>query len=888
MSLSPLRLAPEFSFTLYLLAALIAFFLAASASLEAEPLVDESPVAPARAEPGKQSYQSLEAYTVGITRLPITLAESPLPVDYFGREELRLASSRDVGTMIRDLTLSSGGSFNPQLTVGTAPGTTAVSLRGLGAENTLILLDGRRLLPFALAQNYFDSFVDLSSLPLSIIDHVEISKDGGSAQYGSDAAAGIINLHLKNYLYGSAADFRLSQSTQGDLGEVHFSAASGFEFGQWQGLLAYNGSRQDGINQDERSFSESSNQEPRGGQDKRSVAGPDPSLFFVLPFGPQLAVPDSAYADAAGLSPVVDPMTNAFNYNPYVSLIPESERHAAYLVAERPLSERILFRGSLLYSSAETQTNAPPPSTAMTGPLMVAAGNPYNPLAAPVLAFVRILEGPDKYQITTSQFVRALLEMEGRLDAGWEWESGLLAMRSLAELHSYNEVRRDLFQDALNSADPATAYNPFGEWTGGPNVGADQNAALIQGMLTETERSGSSQMLLGDLTLNGPLLEDSTLFGEVALAVGAEAWQERFKTENDPLDASGQTFSPTGAGVSGRRDVVASFAEMTIEPTPELLFLLAGRAERYSDFGGTVNPKLAASWLPDEKWSLRASWGTGFRAPSLSQLFSGTVSYPLGVYDPLQDRDIRPLVHVGGNDDLEPEVSETWAVGLDYQLWQSPEWEVQLGIDWSSVQIEDVILSDAQFILDHEANYPGAVLRDAAGAAQSVTALYENLGVRQTEAFDFSAELAWNYSDRTRLVSQTTATWLYQWKEQSAPGADWIDLAGYEYSKGRSYPEWRLRSTLRLEMPDWLLAATLNYIHDYKQFHPAVVRSKIEAWTGVDLLLEHQLNDALRIRVGVDNVFDAEPPFINYSPGYDWATHDATGRYVYLQFSYSR
>src|SRR5690606_34064762 len=135
------------------------------------------------------------------------------------------------------------------------------------------------------------------------------------------------------------------------------------------------------------------------------------------------------------------------------------------------------------------------------------------------------------------------------------------------------------------------AYNPFGTWTGGPLAGADHNGTVIRAMLTETRRQGTSDLILADLSATGPLPWLSRGTDPSRLALGIEAWRERFTTREDPLALAGKTLSPAGVGIDGARTGVAGFAEWLAPLLPALDLQLAGRVEHFSDFGTTANPQ---------------------------------------------------------------------------------------------------------------------------------------------------------------------------------------------------------------------------------------------------------------------------------------------------------
>lgn len=819
------------------------------------------------------------------SRTGVLAGDLPSPVVRFDAAEFDRAATSVLSEFLRNLPANGGGSFNEQYVVGTAPGTAAVSLRGLGPAHTLVLLNGRRLVPSGLAQEYTGSFVDVSALPLAVVRAVEIGKSGASAIHGSDAAAGVVNILTLDRLDQPQATFHYGQASHVDLGHRAIHAAAGFAGGPIRGVVAAGWSEQSGIRQGDRPFSASADQRPRGGLDKRSIAGPHPATLIQLQRPDQpLAVPAGPYSES-DLRQNPDLGQNAFDYNQHLSLLPDQTRTFAYSSTSLQLGEAYRLVVELIASGARTRTFTPPPSTAMTGPLPVAAQHPYNPLRAPVLAFMRFPDGPEKHEITRTALLRALVGLEGLLPGDWTWRGGILPMRSRSVVTAHNEVRRDRLAAALQATDPALAYNPFGAWVDGPLGGADHNARIYPELLTETRRRGTSDMLLVDLGASGPIHPPVPGIDSLRLAVGAEAWDEQFRTREDPLAVAGLTLSPAGVGIDGSRTVMAGYAE-ALATVSAVDLQGAIRAERYSDFGSTVNPKLAALVRPLPGLRLRAGWGTGFRAPGLPQLFSGTLAYPQGLFDPVTQRDIRPTVVIGGNPNLAPEKSRSHFLGAEWSLRRPSGIDLAIGIDWTALHLDRVILADPQHILSNEAAFPGMVERDATGAVTRVHSPYQNLAARRVEAVDLQLLASRQGPGKHRVDARLQATWLYRWMDQAEPGGRWTDLAGHTNLAGRSHPQLRGQAALAWSGARWSAAATLHALSSYTALpRPAdpAYRFKVDAWTSLDLQVGCALGQRTHLILGVRNLTDRQPPFADTSPGYDWAVHDPRGRMAFIQ-----
>lgn len=143
---------------------------------------------------------------------------SPSPVKVLTAAEIEKIGVATVSDVLQRMPQNNAGMFNESFLGGNSfsKGSASVSLRGLGPNATLVLLNGRRLASYGFAQNITDQFVDLNSIPLAAVERIEILKDGASALYGSDAIAGVVNIVLKKEFTGTEVTARIGNVTRGD------------------------------------------------------------------------------------------------------------------------------------------------------------------------------------------------------------------------------------------------------------------------------------------------------------------------------------------------------------------------------------------------------------------------------------------------------------------------------------------------------------------------------------------------------------------------------------------------------------------------------------------------------------------------------------------------
>ena len=312
---------------------------------------------------------------------------------------------------------------------------------------------------------------------------------------------------------------------------------------------------------------------------------------------------------------------------------------------------------------------------------------------------------------------------------------------------------------ALNDPDPATSFNIFG-------AGNDiNNPATIQSLLVTTTRNGESRLFDADVIVEGPLFKLPA--GQLATAIGLEYRYEQLKDRFDPFATGGGVIDLNSTSADGDRNVIGGFVEfyspivspeMTIPGINHLEAQVAVRADGYSDFGSTVNPKIALAWRPVPDWLLvRASFSTGFRAPSLVQSSTGSLTFSQDLQDTTrfavtgapEDESSSVQILSGGNPDLDAEDSDNFSTGIVFTPPTLPG--LTLSADFFRIKIDNAIASlDPQFILDNEADFPGLVVRAPASASDEalgipgnlllVNTQFQNLGFVKVQGVDATLE----------------------------------------------------------------------------------------------------------------------------------------------------
>ena len=851
--------------------------------------------------------------------------EGPQTVIVYDAKKIERTGARNLTEVLQRLPQNTAG-FSDSVNTGLSfsPGAAAASLRGLGIKSTLVLLNGRRVAPFPLPQNGTDSFVDLNGIPLSAIDRIEILKESASAVYGSDAIAGIINVILKSNYSGAEIETYYGNTTEKDAAEVRESMTSGFANEKFHLMVAGSYLHRNPLASVDRGFSNSADQRRNGGLDLRSVRG-NPGTFLITPTADfpdgVAAVPrgGNGRTNAPGFNaanyflPGILPdgnFRNRFDFNKYTELISESERWGGLMNFGYNITPHIEVFGEASYQSVKSVSRvAPtPPDSAGEG-LFVPATNPFNPFGEDVAFLWRAVEaGPrrDRVELDNYRYLGGVKFKD--LPKNWSAEAAFLYTESNVVDHSYaGFLSVAKTQAALNDTNPKTALNVFGDGFG------INNPATIKGLVVRPRNDGVAYIYSEDFKASGEVFDLPA--GPLKLAIGAEyreeALSQRFSV---PI---GTVVSTGGAGSNGDRDVRSLFYEFSIPVTSDkwnfpllrkLEFSIAQRFDDYSDFGDTTKPKFGFSWKPVKGLLFRGAYSEGFRAPSLPELFTGSVKSFDTVLNPRNGIATDVPITTGGNPGLQPETSYGYFAGLVADPPFIPG--LSISVDFFRIEQRNLINQpSAQFIVD---NFPGDVTYDSANNITNINSTFRNLGKAVTDGFDFDL----TYRIETRIGTFTLESefaFINSLEQVLIPGS-----ANREFVDTFSIPEFKMVNRLGYEKGGFGANLTVNYIDSYDDENGTVKSPirKVGSWTTVDLQASYEFDfmpddlpsyskdkggsgksskatvpgtltgwkkwlNGTKITVGCQNVGDVEPPFANAVEGYDTATADATGRFIY-------
>lgn len=855
------------------------------------------------------------------------VSDSPpfVPETIFNREAIERTGSRSLGDFFQTLPQNSGPTFTENQNDSLSPGGSAVALRGLGPDATLVLINGRRVAPYPFAQNGITAFVDLNSIPLASIQQIDILRDGASAIYGTDAIAGVVNVRFLEKYDGALVTIGYGNTTDTDTSEYRASLITGYtdENRGTELVVVADYFHREALLQSDRYFSLSIDQRRQGGSSFLSSVS-NPGTVFDPVTGDPLMVP----ADSDGTPEISEfrPGRTRFDRAPFQPLVPETERWGFTTRAKIRLAPAVDLFTEFGYRNIFTkQQLAPAPIEGDVEGISVPAANPFNPFSTDVVFRYRVTEAGPRVDEVDSDNYRAVAGLDIHLPGRWEFETAVLFSETDTEDTTFNNLSRSAVIAGLADTNPATSFNVFGA---GDNV---NNPATINSFLVNTTREGMSRIYGADAKMNGPLF--SLPGGELLTAFGMEYRHEDLDDHFDPFATSGGVIDLNFTSANGERDIVAGFAEfyapivsnaMAIPGIHKLEAQLAVRAENYSDFGSTVNPKIGLAWQPVPDWLLfRASWSTGFRAPSLVQSGTGSLTFSQELRDTRrfevtglpEDESSALQILSGGNPDLDAEDSENFSTGMVLTPPMIPG--LTLSADYFHIDIENSIASlDPQFILDNEADFPGLVVRAPPSASDITVGIpgnvllvntsFQNLGFVRVQGVDAMVEYITPKTPVGTFTLRMEAAYLDSFEQQSSEGEPVRELVGTFVR-----PQWRGRAQLGWRIGSFEAITTFNYIDSYEDL-PA--DRTVDYSTTVDVLLEYRFArpepvtvaadskadagkkmvesmtqtqrcdwlDGVAVRVGVRNIFDDPPPFANNVAGYPVPLEDPRQRFVFL------
>ncbi|MEF3082782.1 TonB-dependent receptor [Luteimonas sp. SMYT11W] len=829
-----------------------------------------------------QEAQTLDRVEVLGSRIQRSEAEAALPVLAITRQELEATGLTQVADVLREIS-ANGPALSLNTNNGNTSGNSSVNLRNCGANRTLVLVNGRRW----VSDNGLSGSVDLNSIPFAAIERVEVLKDGASALYGSDAICGVVNIQTRRDFDGAQFNANYGQYTDGDGARETYDFTLGGSTERFSGLLSMSYNKQEAISAGDREISAvplfgfpatvstPGRASPVGPYGNFTVAGRN---IILDPSRPGCLPNQVCTAATRGDFRNYNFLTDGYNFAPDNYLVQPQKSYSLFGQASYQLHDAVRFSTDVFYTNrtGEAQLAAQPLS-----PLTISSASIYNPFGTNISggAF-RPTDFPRVFgqEQDTWRFSAAL---DGFFDIGdryFNWDIGY----SYAENKQLQPKNGFYFSTRVNQATGPS----FIDSTGVARCGTP--TAIIAGCVPMNVMGGPNgftQEMYDWIAVNPKNVQKSTLEsvtanisgelfplpgGTAAFAFGLEHRKEFGSSEPDPLTAAGlvlgdNPFLPT----RGSYSVDEAYLELQVPLLSEVFLAkslelsLAARYSDYSTFGDTTNPKASFRWQVVDDLMFRGSWGEGFRAPAVAELFQGSATGRPAFQDPCSDiasnttfrnseatraqcramgtpvgyasQLSQTYATTGGNPALQPETSVSKTLGFVY----SPDWfsGFDTYVDWYNITIRNQIGAlGAQTILNEcyyqlNQNSCALITRDTTGAVNGnpgeVSAIMAQntnfVGGLETEGFDFGAAYRFETSSLGQFQLRMDSTYVTYYGDVGQPERGTLNGDGRissgnvvgQVASGSSTgaPRHRLRSSLTTswQYADFNASVTLEY-----------------------------------------------------------------------------
>jgi outer membrane cobalamin receptor len=778
-----------------------------------------------------------------------------------------------------------------------------VDLRGLGADATLTLVNGRRLAPAG-----YGNFIDVSAIPVSAISRIEILADGASATYGADAVGGVVNVILRTDFEGAETALRYGGATQGGPEDVGFSQLLGTSWASGSVVFGYEYRHRSDLAAADRWFTSNSDLRPWGGTNFSGTSANPGNITRIGPTSVVLAIPEGQDGTSLSQADLLPGVRNFQNTTEGNSLLPDQESHSAFAAAHQEFGDLTISaemlaseRRGLAYRF-QNNANLTVPETnyyRQLNGLFPGQGNlviSYN-LGADL--------GPT-WLDTEARALNTMLSAAYELPADWRIEGTLGYARHEDDSTQGNVYDSGALNAALASSNIATAFNPFAD-------GSNSAPGVLEGLTYQQLISSETNISTFGLKADGRLF--ALWGGDLRAGFGAERRREEFDFVSLQRRISGDTLSVPFA--PGDRTTDALFAELFapiigaengVPFVHELSLSLSLRHEAPSDFDATTVPKIGVHWALTDALALRGTWGESFKAPQFQQMLGstgGTISVAPPALDPFATNGSTGiLLLAGSNPNLEPEQAESWTAGFDYRPTWLRGFELHgtyFDIDFANrignagsvlaalanpAGFESVFIRNpTQAQIDTYLSYADAV----AGVIppDGIEVIWDgrltNLATLRMRGVDLNA----TFGHETAFGSLqwfASASILLQNERRTTAAAAPLDVLDTIFNP----VDWRARAGVSWSNENWSALAAVNYMDDSRDNISSPNREINESITW-DARLAHAWRSddghGVQLALNVQNLFDEDPPFANNPIGYAYDTQNGSpiGRFISIE-----
>ena len=837
----------------------------------------------------QDSGESLEVEEIVVTgsRIKRVTGNESQTVLTITAEDMKLTGEVSVADALRSSTLNSLGSFR-ESSGSSAQSNATFNLRGAGAARTAILINGRRIVGSPSLGG--GGSVNLNLIPMSFVDRIDILADGASAVYGSDAVTGVVNVILKSGYDGVEFSTGYGDRSKDGGSEQRFSFLTGAQGDRGSITFGVEADKRDPVFDRDREFTKARYSDLDGdgyitGYAETegisfyatSIINPnydpsipysedDPSSWYVHPGNN--CVDDGAFQGPMKSDLVFGPDTGFYCGYAYANVSANRasmERVNSYISANYDVSENVEVFVDAVVSNNESFGRYAPPAA----PGTMLASNPKNPYGVDVNGYFRWPDIGTRDNVVNDTMV----------DVNVGVNMDLANDMALEAYYTYSDYR---------STSIGKYYLSYGGFAENVLYEVSDLDTYIANLKTTTLNDDRQRMQKVFAGLQFDLME---MAGGTAVGyVAAETFDVDYRADVDAQSEAGLVGGSAGNSAQGSRSVKAISAEAILPVTDFLEVDVAVRYDDYDDFGSEVSPRVGATFTMIDDLTIKASYGQGFRAPDLSDLYGATsfsaenaVDYYGCSLDGVSENDCPNRqfdTYIGSNPNLDAETSETMSLGAQYTY--DDNWVGS--INYVILELQSAVeYVSAQDMLNVDFNTGGQnpqVIRNATGSVVEISAGYQNaVNDVQRKSVDFSLDGNIYTSDEYGSFDfRGEATKYLEFETEAQFGSgilgDAVDSLGF--------PEWRSSALVSWQMNNWSANFSTSYIGESESASGEV---KWDSWKEHNLNVSYDFNGMGELTIGANNLLNEDPLLDASGSMADEYQYPILGRVIYVGYT---
>jgi iron complex outermembrane receptor protein len=824
----------------------------------------------------------VERIQVTGSRIKRTDMEGSSPVTTITAADMEKTGEMSVADVLRRSNLNTFGSYS-ESSGSSWQSQSNISLRGAGADRTLVLLNGKRM-PGSPTMG--GTAVNLNTIPTAAIERIEVLSDGASAVYGSDAVAGVVNIILKKDFEGLEFSGTMSSPEQdgGEEWKTHVIGGTSSDKGSL--TFSFEHQNREIIYQRDRWFSSATNLSASELTETTGVSTYARNFrnMDTGTFSPMAACDNDKMAGGGHIYSYKDGYACGYDYTSEAADHAGRKYTAGYVTADYEISDEIIFEAQGLFSRNESFGRYAPAAgwfNVDKGQVEVQnfdsngkhTGNSMNDVDGRVYYRFTDVGTRDSTAIDYSTDLQLGLVGEHD-DFGWDFT------------YHYNLAENSNFGKGYIHRPTVEALVKSGDFNFGPE---GNSAKVVAAISHDTLKQDTMEFQSVNAGVNFEAIDLPA--GLVGWYVGTEFMQYKYESNVDAESAAGEVIGSSGNGSSGDRDVFAVFGETIIPVIDDLELNLAFRYDHYSDFGSATTPKVALRYQLIEDVVLRASWGQGFRAPALSDLFAANSnsadkatdyhSCELSGIAPSDCKSEQYDVTRTANKDLQPETSDFYNLGA---IWNITD-NFSSKVEYYNLSIDEVITFvslDSLLIEEKKVGYGnlsrGEIVRagnNANGAVLEATTPLVNGNGFDTSGIDFNLTYSGLETTVGDFGSTFDLTYIISYDDE-----EYFDGPVNNQIGRNGKPEYRFTWVIDWSYDDHSASLLTQYIdgqsektdpNSYEQI------GSLSSQTTFDANYTYMASWNAKISVGIRNITN-EDPVLDSNLEYDSSLYNLYGR----------